>query len=226
MKLSTFMLLLLSLSLPSLGFAHTNEKHQKSHHVKDGGETPAVQKAIEPEEIEEIEEIKTQPQQKYTFIQNTPEAVNPNKEQVSLVEFFGRLHPALVHFPIAWLILLLLVEMSTYVFPLIKENKIGFATLILSVMSFIPAIASGLANASHLPPEDESLIQTMSQHRNFMFITFFVIIIALIFRMVKKNSLSGFSKWIYLILIITAATIMTFSADIGGQMVYGENYLF
>ncbi len=230
MKLLLYILLLSSLS--SSGFAHSKEKHPSSNLIiKDGGEILA-QKTIEPEKIEDIEEIKTveemkgQEQKNSAILQNPTDTEEPNKEQVSLLEFFGRLHPAMVHFPIAWFMLLLLIEMGTYVLPLIKDIKIGFITLLLSIISFIPAIATGLANASHLSSEDESLIQMMTQHRNFMFITFFVTLIALIFRVMKKNSLSGIAKWIYLSLIIIAAIIITFAADIGGQMVYGENYLF
>jgi len=141
------------------------------------------------------------------------------------VVIFGRLHPALVHFPIAWIVLLLLLECM----HLKRETKINYLFLNvlpwLVVASFIPALISGFLRFDELPQEQD-FVGPASIHRNLMLATFLSLVLSLVcrfFTQKKRNKL--FWQYCYLGLLVLAVVLGTLGGHEGGELVYGDDHL-
>lgn len=171
---------------------------------------PDVQPAtdIEEEIIEEIEEI---------------EVVVPEKA-IGFWEILGRLHPAVVHIPIGWLMMVVIIDMVAFVLGKDEWARLGLYALIGTVLSFFPAIITGLLIASSIPSDSPSL-SLMETHRNLNLLVTALCVAALALRIRKRNALEGGPKWSYLGLILLSAALLTLSGHLGGKMVFGENYL-
>jgi len=167
-----------------------------------------VSAGAELEDIEEIEEI-----------EEVTEAGTPG-----FLEYLGRMHPALVHFPIGWLIMLVLIDLGAFVLRLESFEKWGLYVLIGSVLSFVPAIITGLLNASYLQ-DNASTLTTLAWHRNLNLLMAGLCVVALILRLKYRNRIAGGVKWAYLGLILIASVLMMAAGHMGGKMVFGENYL-
>jgi uncharacterized membrane protein len=162
------------------------------------------------DDIEEIEEITD-------FIEVT-------QEKPGYFEIFGHLHPAMVHFPLAWMVLLFLVELIAFIENKASWHKAGFYILVITVISFIPAIISGLINASNHPPDTDKL-NILLLHRNLNFIVVSLTLIALTLRFLRRKTSLGKLRVVYLALISIATILLLLSGHLGGKMVFGENYL-
>jgi len=89
----------------------------------------AAQAAPDTGKIEEIQDV--------AAVEVTPAA------QPGLMQLVGRIHPAVIHFPIAWLTLLLLIETVALFTGKAEWSKFGLYVLILTLLSFIPAVTTG-----------------------------------------------------------------------------------
>jgi uncharacterized membrane protein len=163
---------------------------------------------VEEEIIEELEEITV---------------VVPEKA-IGFWEILGRLHPAVVHFPIGWLMMVVIIDMVAFILGKDEWASWGLYVLIGTVLSFAPAIFTGFLNASSLSPDSPSL-SLMETHRNLNLLVAVLCAAALVLRIKKGNALEGGSKWSYLGLILISAALLALSGHIGGKMVFGENYL-
>jgi uncharacterized membrane protein len=160
------------------------------------------------EEIEEIEEITV---------------VNPEKS-LGLLEILGRFHPAVVHIPIGWLMMVVIIDLVTFAIGWKDWQQWGIYALAGTVLSFFPAIFTGFLNASSLP-HDSPILSLMETHRNLNILVTALCIAALVLRFKKRSALKGGVKWIYLGLIFLSAALLALSGHLGGKMVFGVNYL-
>ncbi len=140
---------------------------------------------------------------------------------LSLTALLGRLHPAVVHFPIGWLVLLLIMDSAALV--LRKTTLVRWGPFLLggTVLSMLPAIATGLLRYSAYSQPDSLALD----HRNLIFIMAALCLTALSVRLVKRNDLRGIVRWIYLLLILSATVLILMASHHGGQLVFGEAYL-
>jgi uncharacterized membrane protein len=141
-----------------------------------------------------------------------------------LLKIFGRLHPAIVHVPIGWLMLLLLCDLAVL---LGKREELRPASLyihILTLLSFFPALFSGFINAGNNSTEADFL-HLMGEHRNLIIAMALLTTIAFAIRCKAKNQLTGKAGYLYLGLIILATLLIGAAGHIGGKMVYGPDYL-
>lgn len=160
------------------------------------------------EEVEEVEEVAVEPEA---------------KKSPGVFEILGNLHPMLVHMPIAWLFLLLLADVGGLILGRELPRRAGLPLLALTFLAMIPAVATGLMNAAHQSVEGDDLA-TLLLHRNLMFATAAVTAVALVLRAVKRE-LPGALRVVYLLLIFAAVALISAGGHIGGEMVYGEDYL-
>jgi len=140
------------------------------------------------------------------------------------VELAGRMHPALVHFPIGWITLVLLLDLLTIVLGRRELEPAGLWALGLGVLAFIPAVASGLLRADYLTVSAD-IYYPVETHRNLALLVLLVCIIALVLRFKSRKNFSGAVQWIYLALMAVAVGLIGFVGHLGGKMVYGENFL-
>ena len=177
-------------------------------------ESPAeeIEEVEEIEEIEEIEEVEAV-------------AVVNAAEGLGLVELIGRLHPALVHLPIAWLLMVLLLDVGTFLFRQENWAGAGLVALCATVASFVPAIVAGLIRASYIPSQDPAYLEMQARHRNLAFVVGGLALVALALRLAKKNQLTGALRWAYLGLIAIAAALVGLVGHEGGKLVFGADFL-
>jgi uncharacterized membrane protein len=138
--------------------------------------------------------------------------------------FLGRLHPALVHFPIAWVFLLQVVEVPALITRREEWRKMGLYLLILACVSFLPAVVTGFFRAASASsdPEFRALMLT---HRNLNIAAGAVCLGALALRLGLPNQFERGMRWVYLLLLSVCALLLFVAGHLGGKMVFGQGYL-
>jgi uncharacterized membrane protein len=199
----TMVLLFLCLSALSVRAPAADNRPAQS-----GQKDPQTTKAGGGEPIEEVQEV-------------TPvESASPP----GAWSVVGKLHPALVHFPIAWVMLVQMIDL-TAVFTRRKEwTTVGLYLLILACLSFIPAAATGLIRAGAMSKDLE--IQTLlSYHRNLNIAAGLICAGGLAVRLAMRNSLQAKWKWVYFLFMWSCGAALFIAGHLGGKMVFGSDYL-
>ena len=152
-----------------------------------------------------------------------PDATESDRLE-QLMDLVGRFHPAVVHFPIAWLILFMLVETVAMANGAAVWSNMGKLLLVLTVISFIPAIGSGLLRASRIGG-DADFQALMSLHRNLNIAAVVLCLIAGILRFKIQNFPTGTLRVVYITVIALSCGLVMLAGHLGGKMVFGSNYL-
>jgi uncharacterized membrane protein len=172
------------------------------------------------EEIEEVEVIE-EPSAAPSAGATAAAAPAPIEEESKLGALLGYFHSAATHMPIAWLLLLTLVDLATFVFGRRELMRLGMWLGVLALASFVPAVITGLERIEHLGMPPEELVAA-TFHRNVMFGCGGALAIAMVVRWRGKNALTGITGYIYLALVIVAAAMVVRGGHLGGALVYGE----
>lgn len=175
---------------------------------------PDIDPGDKGEEIETLEDIQLLDDIEPAEVETDP----------GLIEFFGRMHPAVVHFPIAWLVLLLGVEGTALATGGAAWSKAGRFLILVTFISFLPAIATGFVHAFY-QGSDPGFLQLMEPHRNLNLSSAALCLGALLLRYRQRETLRGLRSWIYMSLIIVSVLLVLIAGHLGGKMVFGENYL-
>lgn len=141
-----------------------------------------------------------------------------------LSELAGRMHPAVVHFPIGWITLVLMLDLIAILFGRRELEPAGLWALALGVLAFIPAVATGLLRAGSMTVS-AGIYYPVDLHRNLAFAVLFICLCALAVRWRARKAFTGAVRWAYLALMLVAASLIGFVGHLGGKMVYGENFL-
>ena len=144
--------------------------------------------------------------------------------QPGLLQSLGRFHPALVHIPIGWMVMVFLLDIGAFILKRTELEKCGYYALIATVLSFIPALITGLLNATHEPRMDPEELSNITMHKHIIFTMAIFAIAALVVRISKRNVLTGKTKLAYLLFILIAVILIAAAGHIGGEIVFGENY--
>jgi uncharacterized membrane protein len=165
--------------------------------------------------VEGIEEV--------TEVTEVPAVKTPG-QVASAFKVIGRIHSALVHVPIGWLTLLLLLDLATFLLKRADFERVGVYVLIGTVLSFFPAIAAGFLRMDELTG-DVNVPALMTLHRNLILLMATLTAVALMLRLFKRNQLRGFWKVSYISLIFAAVLLISVAGHVGGKLVFGENFL-
>jgi uncharacterized membrane protein len=141
-----------------------------------------------------------------------------------LSDLVGRLHPALVHFPIAWLVGLALVDFVGLALKREEWQRVGIFVLAGTVLSLAPTAATGLSRAAHMP-SDPAVHALLVTHRTLNFVVSGLVLAAFALRLSRRNRLQRSWRIVYLALVFAATGVVLVAADFGGRMVYGPDYL-
>jgi uncharacterized membrane protein len=131
------------------------------------------------------------------------------------------LHPIIVHFPIALIIVGFVAEVASLFFR--KEkclSKTGFYLMILGSLAAIAAWGSGQLFTEE--PTQGEILKVYTKHETGALITMILIITGTLFRIwlvIKKREESQL-KWIVFGFYLLAFGAVTFTGYMGGTMVY------
>ena len=129
------------------------------------------------------------------------------------------LHPKLVHFPIA----LVLVAFVFDILGMIKKNefyyRFAWINLVLAFFAAGLAIVSGLLAANNVPHNDLAH-ETMEQHENLGYVIGAILAVLVFWRFRLKGAFPEKGKWVYLLLFLVGVGTVVISSDLGGKMVY------
>jgi uncharacterized membrane protein len=141
-----------------------------------------------------------------------------------VADLVGRLHPATVHFPLAWLVGLALVDFVALVLGRTTWLACGLPILGATVLGLIAAAGTGLLRASFMmmDPGDHAV---MVKHRTLNFAVAGLCVLALALRWQRRNDLRAPWRITYLVLVFAATVLVLVSGGLGGRLVYGPDYL-
>ena len=134
---------------------------------------------------------------------------------LTLVQLAGRLHPAAIHLPIGAHVLLLLHEIAAYCdLKGFRDTAPWF--VFATLLSYLPAVGTGWLRAAEFESETLNVILV---HRNFMLLAF-----GLLLSVAGRRLITGRITVWYLTGLAASIVVLAYGADIGGKLVYGEDY--
>ncbi len=141
-----------------------------------------------------------------------------------IIQFFGRFHPLLVHFPIGILFLAFLFECLSQFKAYKKLRSAIQPALFLGALFAVASVASGYS-LSLEGGYDDSLLET----HQYMGIATAVVAILLCFLRLKLARYfrdNTNRKLIRIILFLPLIILLSITGHFGGSMTHGEDYLF
>jgi uncharacterized membrane protein len=150
--------------------------------------------------------------------------VKPEESKASAIEMIGRFHPMLIHFPIAWMILLTLAELYNSIDRRTSWWRPGFYLHILAFLSFIPAALTGLILAAH-SGSDPEFLRLMVPHRNLNLAGAALCFASLAVKVKASKDIQTVTRIAVLLLVLAGTSLVSIASHYGGEMVYGESFL-
>ena len=143
----------------------------------------------------------------------------PEAHEASLAEKVSHLHPLVVHMPIAWLLLLLMVEWLLVAKPTFLSETARIGLWALTMVSFVPAIATGLLFSEVVYAGSAvEVMEPILDHRNQVLLSAGLLALAWL---VRRRRPEGLATALTLTLAMLA---MSIAAHSGGLLIYGEDY--
>jgi uncharacterized membrane protein len=129
------------------------------------------------------------------------------------------IHPFIIHFVIAFYTISFLFDITGRLTAKKEYESFGFLMLILSGISVILAVASGLLEENRVIITGEGA-STFETHENLALIISAVIFIQVLWRIGVKNRFRTNSRWVYLISVAAGIILLYMTAFNGGKLVY------
>ena len=149
--------------------------------------------------------------------------VKPPAAKPAFLDLVSRLHPPLVHMPIAWLMLLVMIDGATFLLGRPWE-KAGLYVLALAVASCVPAVTTGFLREDCIKGGAD-IKALITVHKWMAISTTGLCSLALILRLALKNELITARKYAYLVIIFTAGAFVMLVGHKGGQIVFGKDFM-
>lgn len=136
----------------------------------------------------------------------------------------GRLHPMIVHFPLAGAPLALLGFMVWVVTGREAFARADVPPLFVATIAAIAAVVTG--NIAHDATRFSESLHLIVERHQFVSTTVMVIAICLsIFRLWRWNRLTGGWRWTYGCGLLIACGLLGFTGYLGGSLVFGPEHL-
>jgi uncharacterized membrane protein len=144
------------------------------------------------------------------------------------MEYLAQLHPKLIHFPIAFLLIYILLEITGVLTNKEFFQKTAHLFLLLGVLGAIGAVITG-NQAADIASKWEDKGATIpfgliSDHEEFATITLWYFTGLLVLRtfFVLKKKFRGINQYLFILLAIIGGYIVYQTADLGGKLVYNN----
>lgn len=133
-----------------------------------------------------------------------------------MIEELLPIHPKLVHFPIALFFTALGFEILSLVFRKDSFHKTAFYLFVTAVLASVIAVRSGLWEAARLHLNHPVL----ARHRTFGLWTMWVSVVSLPVLWVLKVFNPKIFQFVFIIVLLGIAGLVTVTSHFGGDMVY------
>ncbi len=134
------------------------------------------------------------------------------------------LHPLFVHFPIAVTILVAFLDWGRWVFDRDRLLSAGFwgGTTPLLILGFFSALASVLTGllAEQSAEKTQAVRELIEAHELAAFILMGLLALLVLWRVAKRGAFPRSGALGYLTLILIAAALVIYEANLGAEMVY------
>ena len=182
---------------------------------------PAAARAEEPKpaaaaaDVEDLDDVQEVAPAK------APDAPPPS----GVVAVVSKLHPAFVHIPIGWLLMVLLLDLAAFALGRVEFGRWGLFALIGTALSLIPAGVSGMLREDGFAGAPASTMSLIGTHKSLMMSMAAAVLVALVLRVSRRNRLDGFWKGAYLALVVAAFGLIVVGGHLGGKIVFGSDHL-
>ena len=215
-------LILLALFIAATGFVTISPS---TYSAAAKQEATAQAEAAEGEDVEELEEIEEIEDLEEIDVEEDVEADEEESEGMPLQMLIGHFHPPLVHFVIAYIFLLVLVEIADVVYGQKQLDTAGRYLLVFTIAAAAVAIFTGYNNME-TQPQDPEVLEPIIGHRNVILAAFGMLMIAAILRFKGGIApVTGVTRQAYIGFIIVASLLIMYGGHLGGKLVYGDDYL-
>lgn len=142
------------------------------------------------------------------------------------MEFLAGLHPEIVHFPIALLVIYSVLEIIGVFSSKDFFSNAGYLILILGIITAVGAVLTGnqAEEIAEIWEENGALIPygAISEHENYATITLWYYLILAVFRtyFLVKKKFNNTIKYAFIILSIGGVILLYETAKEGGKLVY------
>ncbi|MBK7105778.1 MAG: DUF2231 domain-containing protein [Ignavibacteriae bacterium] len=141
------------------------------------------------------------------------------------MEFLADKHPLVIHFPIAFLTIYVLLEIISQFFKKDFILKFTHLSLLIGVIGGIAAVLTGNMEFQLLTQKKfltQSLINEISEHEFYATLTmwyFFILLISKTYILLKKKNQSKLS-YLFVIFAVIGFYLIYNTSKIGGRLVY------
>lgn len=131
------------------------------------------------------------------------------------------LHPMTVHFPIALLLVALLVETLALAFRRPAWHKITLWNLVLGTWGALAAVVTGgiSAAAAGLPPT-EAAARGLEAHSVWGMVSFALAVTVNAWHLAAGQQMKRPARWMAWGLLLLTCAVMTYSGHLGARLVY------
>jgi len=150
----------------------------------------------------------------------TPESPSPLIVR-ELLRFLGRLHPMIVHFPVALLVCAGMLEILALKRPSARPS--ARTCLYIGAASSIVAAGMGWLIAAH-EPHSRSELQVLEAHRWTGIATAVFAVVAAILAAIEARRSRPTLAAAYRYALFSSVLVVSFAGHMGGALVYGEDY--
>lgn len=139
-------------------------------------------------------------------------------------ELVARLHPLVVHFPIALLLTGACAEWWRVIRRRDRASGTGIACVTAGALGAIAAALTGLANAS-TQPHSAGMLEAINMHRIAGLIAAGCALAAMLLGHAARRGVGALSGRWYVFVVSIAAVAVGITGHLGGNLVYGADYL-
>jgi uncharacterized membrane protein len=138
------------------------------------------------------------------------------------MEFLAQFHPKVVHFPIALLLLYVLLESIGIIFKKEFYQKAAHLVLFLGVLGALAAVLTGEQAEEAFEYFNKASGELMEKHEYYANLTIWYFAILLVLRTVAVlgKKFTGIITYVFLVLALTGVYFVYWTGEMGGDMVY------